>query len=66
MITQAAPPGVKAHVIPISKMIEVAKDPRFGATKAFLLFETPQDVLKAVEGGVGPIAVNNPPWSPRS
>lgn len=52
MITQAAPPGVKAHVIPISKMIEVAKDPRFGATKAFLLFETPQDVLKAVEGGV--------------
>ena len=52
MIVQAAPPGVKAHVIPISKMIEVAKDPRFGATKAFLLFETPQDVLKAVEGGV--------------
>ena len=52
MIVQAAPPGVKAHVIPIKKMIEVAKDPRFGATKAFLLFETPQDVLKAVEGGV--------------
>ena len=52
MIVQAAPPGVKAHVIPISKMIEVSKDPRFGATKAFLLFETPQDVLKAVEGGV--------------
>ena len=52
MIVQAAPPGVKAHVIPISKMIEVSKDPRFGATKAFLLFETPQDVLKAIEGGV--------------
>ncbi|HIZ18964.1 MAG TPA: PTS sugar transporter subunit IIB [Candidatus Olsenella stercoravium] len=52
MIVQAAPPGVKAHVIPIKKMIEVAKDPRFGATKAFLLFETPQDVLKAIEGGV--------------
>lgn len=52
MIVQAAPPGVKAHVIPIKKMIEVAKDPRFGATKAFLLFETPQDVLAAIEGGV--------------
>ncbi len=52
MIKQAAPPGVKAHVIPISKMIEVAKDPRFGATKAMLLFETPQDLLRAVEGGV--------------
>lgn len=52
MIIEAAPPGVKAHVIPIWKMIEVAKDPRFGETKAMLLFETPQDVLKAIEGGV--------------
>ena len=52
MIQQAAPPGVKAHVIPIKKMIEVAKDPRFGATKAMLLFETPQDLLACVEGGV--------------
>lgn len=52
LITEAAPPGVKANVIPISKMIEVSKDPRFGNTKALLLFETPQDVLKAVEGGV--------------
>ena len=30
----------------------VSKDPRFGETKAMLLFETPQDVLKAIEGGV--------------
>lgn len=52
MIIQAAPPGVKAHVVPVDKMIEVAKDPRFGATKAMLLFETPQDVLRVVEGGV--------------
>ncbi len=33
-------------------MIEVAKDPRFGNTKAMLLFETPQDALRAIEGGV--------------
>lgn len=52
LIEQAAPPGVKANVIPISKMIEVAKDPRFGNTKALLLFENPEDVLKVVEGGV--------------
>lgn len=52
MIMEAAPPGVKAHVVPIKKMCEVAKDPRFGATKAMLLFETPQDALKAIEGGV--------------
>ncbi|MED0963129.1 MULTISPECIES: mannose/fructose/sorbose PTS transporter subunit IIA [Bacillus cereus group] len=52
LIEQAAPPGVKANVIPISKMIEVAKDPRFGNTKALLLFENPLDVLKVIEGGV--------------
>ena len=49
---EAAPPGVKAHVVPIDKMIQVAKDPRFGDTKAMLLFETPQDALRAIEGGV--------------
>ena len=58
MIQQAAPPGVKAHVIPIKKMIEVAKDPRFGATKAMLLFENPQDLLACVEGGVDIKEVN--------
>ena len=52
MIMEAAPPGVKAHVVPIWKMCEVAKDPRFGDTKAMLLFETPQDALKAIKGGV--------------
>ena len=52
MIEQAAPPGVPANVVPISKMIEVTKDPRFGATKAMLLFENPQDLLAAIEGGV--------------
>ncbi|MCI1998551.1 MAG: PTS sugar transporter subunit IIB [Olsenella sp.] len=52
MIIQAAPPGVHVHVIPISKLIEVDKDPRFGATKAMVLFETPQDLLRAEEGGV--------------
>ena len=30
----------------------MAKDPRFGNTKAMLLFETPQDALRAIEGGV--------------
>jgi len=52
LIMEAAPPGVKANVIPIAKMIQVAKDPRFGNTKALLLFENPQDALRAIEGGV--------------
>ncbi len=52
LIEQAAPPGVKANVVPISKMIEVSKDTRFGNTRALLLFENPLDVLRVIEGGV--------------
>jgi len=52
MIIQAAPPGVHVHVVPIKKIIEIAHDTRFGNTKAMLLFETPQDMLRAIEGGV--------------
>ena len=52
MIEQAAPPGVKAHVVPISKMAQVDKDTRFGNTRAMLLFESPEDALRAVESGI--------------
>ena len=58
MIMEAAPPGVKAHVVPIWKMCEVAKDPRFGDTKAMILFETPQDALEAIKGGVDIKTIN--------
>lgn len=58
LIEQAAPPRVKANVIPVEKMIEVSKDPRFGNTKALLLFENPEDVLRVVEGGVDIQEVN--------
>ncbi|MGT2771589.1 mannose/fructose/sorbose PTS transporter subunit IIA [Streptococcus marimammalium] len=52
LIKQAAPGGIRANVVPINKLIEAAKDPRFGNTQALVLFETPQDALKAIEGGV--------------
>lgn len=53
LIQQAAPPGVKAHVVPIEHMIKLAKDDKhFGGQRALLLFENPQDVLRVVEGGV--------------
>lgn len=58
LIQEAAPPGVKANVVPIKKIIEVSRDPRFGNTKALLLFENPQDVLRAIEGGVDIEVVN--------
>ena len=52
MIKQAAPAGVHAHVVPLKKMVEVEKDPRFGDTRALLLFETVEDALAAVKAGV--------------
>ena len=58
LIQEAAPPGVKANVVPIKKIIEVSHDPRFGNTKALLLFENPQDVLRTIEGGVDIDVVN--------
>ncbi|MGY3766186.1 mannose/fructose/sorbose PTS transporter subunit IIA [Vagococcus vulneris] len=58
LITQAAPPGVKANVIPIKKLAEIWKDPRFAKTKALLLFENPEDVAAAVDLGVDLTEVN--------
>lgn len=53
LITEAAPSGVKAHVIPIDQMIKIAKDDKhFGGERALLLFETPEDAKKAIDGGV--------------
>ena len=53
LITQASPPGVKAHVVPVDHMIKLAKDDKhFGGERAMLLFENPKDVLRAVEGGI--------------
>ncbi|WEV51400.1 mannose/fructose/sorbose PTS transporter subunit IIA [Lactobacillus sp. ESL0731] len=58
MIREAAPAGVKAHTVPLDKMIEIAKDPRFGNTHALLLFENPEDVLTVIKGGVDIKTVN--------
>ncbi|MDN6900368.1 PTS mannose transporter subunit IIAB [Oenococcus sicerae] len=52
LITEAAPPGIKANVIPIDKMIKIWHDPRFGNERFLLLFETAEDVARAVDGGV--------------
>ena len=59
LIMQAAPVGVHAHVIPIDQMIKIAKDDKhFGGERALLLFETPQDVKRAIDGGVPLETVN--------
>lgn len=51
MVMEAEPPGVKAHVVPVWKMKEILEDPRFGNTRAMLLFEKPQDVLQLLDLG---------------
>ncbi|MDN3955750.1 PTS sugar transporter subunit IIB [Sporolactobacillus laevolacticus] len=59
LIQQAAPPGVKAHVVPVAQMIKLAKDDQhFGGERALLLFENPQDVVRAVKGGVPLTTIN--------
>lgn len=58
LIIQAAPNGINANVIPVDKMIEIMKDDRMGGVEAFLLFENPQDALRAVEGGVPLTSIN--------
>lgn len=52
MIKNAAPAGTHAHVVPLKKMVEVSKDPRFGNTRALLLFETAEDADAAKKAGI--------------
>ena len=52
MIIQAAPVGVKAHVIPLYKLVELSHDDRFGNMRVLLLFENVQDALAVIQKGV--------------
>ncbi|MTV82364.1 PTS system mannose/fructose/N-acetylgalactosamine-transporter subunit IIB [Secundilactobacillus folii] len=52
LITQAAPPGVKANVITIKKMLAIYTDPRFDVFKTLLLTENAQDMAALVKGGI--------------
>lgn len=58
LLVQVAPPGVKAHVITIDKMIEIYSNPKYDSFKSLLLFTNPTDVLRVVEGGVDIKSVN--------
>ena len=62
LIKQAAQNGVKANVVPIQNWSTLGKDPRFGETHALILFETPQDALRAIEGGVPIKTLNVGSW----
>lgn len=58
LLVQVAPPGIKAHVITIDKMVEIYKNPKYNSFKSLLLFTNPTDVLRIVEGGVDIKTVN--------
>ncbi|MDV0429734.1 PTS sugar transporter subunit IIB [Lactiplantibacillus sp. DA1] len=52
LIVQAAPPGVRANVITVDKMIEIYQDPLFDGVKPLILTDTPQNMARLVDGGL--------------
>ncbi|EDP69074.1 PTS system, IIB component [Carnobacterium sp. AT7] len=52
LLKQASPPGIIVNVITIDKMISIFNDPKFDSFKSMLLFTSPHDVRRVVEGGV--------------
>ncbi|KRL02485.1 PTS system, IIB component [Liquorilactobacillus capillatus DSM 19910] len=58
LITQAAPPGIKANVITVEKMIKLFDDLRFVSLKPMILVEDPIDAKRLVEGGIKVKTIN--------
>ena len=52
LLSQAAPPDVKANVVTLDKLIEVYFHPIFMNVKVMLLFTNPSDVVTAYKNGV--------------
>ena len=52
LLSQAAPPDVKAHVVTLDKLIEVYFHPLFLNVKVMLLFTNPADVVSIYKKGV--------------
>lgn len=58
LLTQVAPPGVKASVVDVEKAIRVYNNPKYTNDRVMLLFTNPTDVLRLVEAGVDIQSVN--------
>ncbi|MGX7352107.1 PTS system, mannose/fructose/sorbose family, IIB component [Enterococcus canis] len=58
LLQQAAPPNIKAHVIPVDKLLDVNRDPRFAGVKTMLLFTNPHDVWRVVRQGLSLKTIN--------
>lgn len=58
LLTQVAPPGIKAHVVSVAKAIRVYNNPKYAEDRVLLLFTNPTDVLRMVDAGVDIKSVN--------
>ncbi|WP_280738160.1 MULTISPECIES: mannose/fructose/sorbose PTS transporter subunit IIB [unclassified Enterococcus] len=58
LLGQAVPPGIKANVITVKKMVEVHRHALFAGVKVMLLFTNPQDVAAIVKAGVRLPSIN--------
>jgi PTS system mannose-specific IIB component len=58
LLTQVAPPGIKASVVDVEKAARVYKNPKYEGVRTLLLFTNPTDVLRMVEDGVVISSVN--------
>lgn len=58
LLIQAVPLGVRAHVIPVAKLLRLYVDARFEQLPVLILVETPVDAQRLVAGGVKVKQVN--------
>ncbi|MGP7816408.1 mannose/fructose/sorbose PTS transporter subunit IIB [Niallia sp. 01092] len=52
LLISVSPPGIKASVVPIDKMLRAYSNPKYEGVKTLLLFTNPTDIVRVVEGGV--------------
>ncbi|MFT8322466.1 MAG: mannose/fructose/sorbose PTS transporter subunit IIB [Bacillus sp. (in: firmicutes)] len=52
LLISVCPPGMKASVVPIDKMVRAYNNPKYEGVKILLLFTNPTDIVRVVEAGV--------------
>lgn len=58
LLIQVSPPGIKAHVINISKAIRVYNNPKYAKDRVMLLFNNPYDIIPLIESGIPITSIN--------
>lgn len=58
LLTQVAPPGVKAHVVSIDKAARVINNPKYENDVVILLFTCPKDIYRLLNTGIDVKSVN--------